>query len=238
MTSLKEQLTFNFTPPPPRYGRDDFITKGRNEGLLTRTDAWLASGELALAICGPQGAGKTHLAKILATSAVSQNQIAGHAYWLDGAQCGDAERFVAAPSVKPAMGDLIILDDAQNAAPKVLFWIYEAAKAGGARLVFSGQGEPVDWAQDLKDMQTRLQAMARLSTDDPDEILMQEVLVKLFKDKQIVIDPEVASYAAARLQRRFVAAQLFVRAADMLAAERGSPVTKPLAREVIEALFP
>ncbi len=232
MTSLKGQLTFNFAPLPPRYGRADFITTERNHSVLKLADAWLASDELGLAICGPAGAGKTHLAKIIADSAAL-----GAVHWFSSHDFADGGSIIRVEDLSIEMGDLLVIDGVQAAAPRLLFLLFETVKAARARVIFAGQGEPIEWAKDLKDMQTRLQAMPRIHITEPDEALMQEVIIKLFKDKQIDVDPEVASYAAARLQRRFSAAQYFVRAADALAAERRGPVTKPLARDAIEALF-
>jgi len=51
---------------PPRLTREAFVVSASNEGALKALDAWRLSGESLLVICGPEGAGKTHLAGILA----------------------------------------------------------------------------------------------------------------------------------------------------------------------------
>ncbi|MEK7266420.1 MAG: hypothetical protein AAB227_10015 [Pseudomonadota bacterium] len=50
---------------PPRLTRDAFVVSASNENALKALDAWVESQEYLLVICGPEGAGKTHLAGIL-----------------------------------------------------------------------------------------------------------------------------------------------------------------------------
>lgn len=51
---------------PPRLTREAFVVSASNDGALKALDAWRLSNESLLVICGPKGAGKTHLAGILA----------------------------------------------------------------------------------------------------------------------------------------------------------------------------
>ena len=50
---------------------------------------------------------------------------------------------------------------------------------------------------------------------------MQAVLVKLFADRQLRVDPDLVTYLAARLDRSFAAAAAAVDALDRAALARG-----------------
>lgn len=60
------QSTFPFETPPVRYEASDYLISQSNLNAWRVAIAWEAGDEFALAISGPQGSGKTHLATILA----------------------------------------------------------------------------------------------------------------------------------------------------------------------------
>ncbi|MGE0409847.1 MAG: hypothetical protein AB7P23_11385 [Amphiplicatus sp.] len=203
----------------PRFGRADFEVKDSNRRALQTVDAFLASDAPALAICGPEGAGKTHLAHILARES--------------GALVGDAADLERAA----AAGAVVVIDNAERAAdPKRLLALVEASRAGGARLALAGRGKPADWAQGLKDLKTRLEAMPRAVLAEPDEALMRAVIASRFQARQWRVSPDVARYAAPRLPRTFAAAAAFVDAVGAAAIAGGERITIPLARKVIDNL--
>jgi chromosomal replication initiation ATPase DnaA len=64
------------------------------------------------------------------------------------------------------------------------------------------------------------------------------VLVKLFIDRQLIIDAGIIEMLALRMERSFAAARALVDTLDRLSLERGRRVTRPLAAEALAALFP
>jgi chromosomal replication initiation ATPase DnaA len=63
---------------------------------------------------------------------------------------------------------------------------------------------------------------------------MRAVLVKLFADRQLLVEPPALAFAALRLERSLAAARAFVAALDREALAQGRPVTRALAAKVIE----
>src|SRR5271170_4147164 len=51
------------------YAREDFLSGPGNEGALTLIDSWPDWPAKAIALAGPEGSGKTHLATIWAAAA-------------------------------------------------------------------------------------------------------------------------------------------------------------------------
>ena len=215
------QIPLSFAAQPPKYDRQDFIIGDANKNALAIADSWIASNEIRLAICGPEGAGKTHLATIVLSAFEP-----------------DAMRITGdALSDIPENVKCLLIDNVHLVRErKRLFLIIEDCRASKVRLVLSGRGQPSEWAHELKDLQTRMEAMPRIDLSEPDEELLRAVIQKLFLDRQLRVDPAVSAYAAPRLPRTFAAAQGFVAACDALAAEKRSAITKVLAGNVINNL--
>ncbi len=210
------QLPLPLPQQPPRYDRKAFLIAPSNESAWRAAEAWLASDDPALIICGPCGAGKTHLASILAEE--------------DG-RFGDWRT----PITHDA-GDVIVFDDLPASDPKTFMTTVEDVAASGKRCVLVGRGNPGDWANGLKDLKTRLEAIPRAYLNEPDEALLRAVMSKAFSDRQLSVGHAVIEYAAPRLPRSFAAIHGFVSLADELAAQRKKPITIVLAKEILDSL--
>ena len=67
----------------------------------------------------------------------------------------------------------------------------------------------------------------------PDLQLTEAVLVKLFSDRQLLVDQPVVSYVALRIERSLDAARGIVAALDREALARGKRVTRAMAAELL-----
>ncbi len=210
MTGAARQYALCLAPPPARLTREDFVVAESNAAAIELLLRWSAAAEPLLVVAGPAGSGKTHLLNILA-------EISGAA----GAE---------GPS-RP-----MIVDDAHRLAPRALLALVEGARETGERLAIAGAGDPLGWAQGLRDLETRLGAGARIDLVEPDEALLQSVILKLLRDRQLRARRELAAYATARLPKTFSAARTFVEAIDAASIAQGAPVGLRLARTVIANL--
>jgi chromosomal replication initiation ATPase DnaA len=205
--AIARQIVLDLPASAPRLTRDAFLVSQSNQAALATLERWKKSAEPLLVICGPAGAGKTHLAGILAL-----------------------ETSNAAPLVS-------IIDDVDRRLPAAeILETIEDARARGERLVLAGRDDPRDWAAGLKDLETRLGAAVRISLEEPDEALLRAVILKLFRDRQLRANEAIADYAVHRIPKTFVAAQRFVSALDAASIEKGKPVGLKLAREIVANL--
>ena len=212
------QLVLPLPQHPPRYDRSAFLIAPTNETAWRAAQAWLASTEQSLIICGPPGSGKTHLATILTE--------AGGTFmdWRSTPGEGGNDE-----------SNIVVLDNLPADDPRAFLTTHEELGAAGCRTVLVGRGHPGEWAMGLKDLRTRLEAIPRASLDQPDEGLLRAIISKGFADRQLSVDPAVVEYAAPRLPRTFAAAMAFVESADQEAARRKRKVTVALAKEIILA---
>ena len=213
-----DQLALSLPKGAPRFDRESYFISDANEAAWRCAKAWWASNEPALAICGPSGSGKTHLLHIVATAI--DGVVAKTTFWPEN-------------ETLPAC---IAFDDLPTGDPKRFLAHLEDLTSAGVRLILAGNGPPAEWAEGLKGLRTRVEAMPRATLQEPDEALMRTVIAKSFRDRQVAVDQRVVDYAAPRLSRTFAAAQAFVTLADELALKKKQKITTTLAQKIINDL--
>jgi chromosomal replication initiation ATPase DnaA len=218
MKAAARQIALGLAPPPARLTRQDFVIAETNAAAFDTLLRWRAAADPLLLIAGPPGSGKTHLLHILAETA------------------GSVVATAKSENLQLLPNDLSLIDAADALSPRALLSLIERARETGARLALAGEGDPIDWAQGLRDLATRLGAAVRIQLPEPDETLLQAVILKLFRDRQLRAGPDLAAYATARLPKTFAAARAFVEALDAASIAEGLPVGLRLARTVIANL--
>lgn len=211
-------------------GRADFFVAPGNALALAQVDAWPAWPQGRLAVTGPEGAGKTHLAHVWAArsgatilpAAALPDLAAGE---LDGAALAleDVDRI---PELGPA---------AAPRAEEALFHLCNRLAAAGGSLMVSGRAAPAFWPIALPDLASRLSTAAVARLQPPDDSLLAALLVKLFSDRQLEVAPDLVRYLIARMDRSYAAAEALVAELDRAGLARRRPVTARLAAEILRA---
>ncbi|MHA1571849.1 MAG: HdaA/DnaA family protein, partial [Alphaproteobacteria bacterium] len=182
---------------------------------------WPASG---LAIYGPGGCGKSHLAQVWREQSGASE--------VSPAALGDLDlRGLLAKS--PA----VIIEDADGGlddeAEGALFHLYNLCQEKGASLLLTGQAAPARWPVRLADLRSRLSALPTAAIGRPDDLLIEAVLGKLFADRQLNVGTDVIRFLQLRMERSFAAARATVEALDRQALARMQPITISMVREIL-----
>jgi chromosomal replication initiation ATPase DnaA len=201
------------------YAREDFLSGPCNEGPLQLIDCWPDWPANAIALVGPEGSGKTHLAMMWA-SAAGARVISGHAL-------GEAEL----PSAL-ATGALVVEDAATRTDDRALFHLINLAREEKASLLFTARTPPVTWAVAIPDLASRLRALPVVTLQTPDDAMLRALVVKLAGDRQLALDESVVGYLSTRIERSFAAARAAVIALDKEALRQRRPATRALAAEL------
>jgi chromosomal replication initiation ATPase DnaA len=201
------------------YAREDFLSGPCNEGPLQLIDSWPEWPANALALVGPEGSGKTHLAMIWAAVA--------------GARVISARalREAELPSAL-ATGALVVEDAATGADDRALFHLINLAREEEASLLFTARNAPATWAVVIPDLASRLRALPVLTLQAPDDAMLRAVIVKLAADRQLTLDESVVGYLSTRIERSFAAARAAVIMLDNEALRQRRPATRALAAEI------
>jgi chromosomal replication initiation ATPase DnaA len=219
------QLTLDW-PHAPSFAREDFLSAPSNRDALAAIDRWPDWPSRMLLLVGPEGAGKSHLAAIWAQRS--------------GAVLIRGES-LAAPDFTPSgEAGALRVEDADRVGDDEdrLFHLVNGAIASGAWLLITARSAPDAWALKTPDLLSRLRLAPMLRIGAPDDELMQAVLFKLFSDRQLQVEPHVAAYVAARIERSIGAARAFVAAVDRETLSRGRRLTRALAGEILRATEP
>ncbi len=215
-------------PARPALGRDAFFVTPSNALALAQVDAWPDWPARRMAVVGPAGAGKTHLAHVWVARADAQVMAAAALPGLDLA------RF--APKSALAVEDVDRLEtlgnDSAREAEEVLFHLCNHL-AGRGSLMVSGRSAPAFWPITLPDLASRLRTAGVARLEAPDDTLLAAVLVKLFADRQLAVAPDLIGYLLARMERSFAAAERTVAVLDRAGLARQRPITSRLAAEVL-----
>ena len=176
----------------------------------------------ALALVGPEGSGKTHLAMIWAAMA--------------GARIVSARalRDAEVPSAL-ATGALVVEDASADADDRALFHLINLAREDNAALLFTARSAPATWPVAIPDLLSRLRALPVVTLQAPDDAMLRAVIVKLAADRQLALDESVVAFMATRIERSFAAARAAVIALDNEALRQRRAPTRALAAEIFRA---
>jgi chromosomal replication initiation ATPase DnaA len=223
VTPVSRQLPLDLRAEP-RFGREDFLVSPSNATAWETFERWPDWPARALVLCGPSGAGKSHLAAIWAARAGAR--------MLTGRSLPLADL----PGLARAGAVLVENADAAPASEKHLFHLINLARDENCWLVVTARARPDAWGLATPDLLSRLRAAPAVEIGQPDDALVRAVLVKLFVDRQLVVDTAVVEYLALRIERSLDAARRVVEALDREALAQGRAVTRPMAGELLRRL--
>lgn len=220
MTMQVRQLPLDLGHRPAR-GREDFLVAPSNADAIAWLDRWPDWPGPSLAIYGPAGCGKSHLAEVWRTRSgaafVSTEQVA-----------------TMSPIRILEHGDCCIVEDADRGVDaEALLHLYNLVAERRGSILLTGRTAPARWAVGLADLASRLAATPAVPVQAPDDALMSAVLIKLFADRQITPPPEVVTFLVPRMERSFQAARTLVDTTDRTALAGKRQVTVPLVRDVL-----
>lgn len=208
----------------PRYGREDFAVSGCNADAVARLDAWPNWPEGRLALVGPVGVGKTHLARTWARAA--------DAVVIDATRGGDVDL----PALR---GRAILVEDADQRSASAalsdedLFHILNMAGVDGGSVLLTARVAPVAWSSSVPDLRSRLNALTVAEIEEPDDVVLRAVLERAFRAEHLKPDPDLYPYLIARLPRSAAEALAAAKLLDEAASQQHRAVNKALAREVL-----
>jgi chromosomal replication initiation ATPase DnaA len=102
-------------------------------------------------------------------------------------------------------------------------------------VLITGASAPDAWGLRTPDLLSRLRLAPAIRLDAPDDALLRAVLVKLFVDRQLVVDTTVVDYISLRIERSLARAAEVVTALDREALSLGRRITRPMAARVLGA---
>jgi chromosomal replication initiation ATPase DnaA len=218
------QLTFDLGHDPAQ-GREAFFVGPSNAVALAALDGWERWPNRRMLLVGPSGSGKSHLAAIWAGD-VEARRIEGFTL----AMQGDLTGLAGGPVVVENAEDLA----GERGRESSLFHLWNLMGETGQPLLITSAQPPRDWGIALPDLASRLQSAPVTRLEPPDDALLSAVLVKLFADRQLTVDPVVITWLLQRMDRSIAAARDVVGRLDHLSLQRRAPVSRGMAAEILD----
>lgn len=208
------------------YLPEDFLTGPSNAAACAMIEAWPNWPGHALALVGPPGSGKSHLAAIWAGKAGAR-RVSGRALRVDQLPADIAT------------GALVVEDLAPGAFDEAaLFHLLNLAREDGAFLFMTAATPPSGWPLAVKDLASRLRVLPVVSLEAPDDALLRAVIVKLFADRQLAVDAAVVSYLLTHIERSLAAVRDAVSLLDREALRLQRPISRAFAADLFRDSAP
>jgi len=222
MSEAPRQLILDL-PLRSALGAQDFLISPVNASAVQMIDQWPKWPAPVVLICGHAGVGKTHLVAVWQ----SRSDAIARSY-------GDlAEADVVALR---ETGALAVEDiDRTVGDEKLLFHLLNLARETKGTVLLTSRAPAGELQITLPDLRSRLRAVPAAAISAPDDELLGGLLVKLFADRQIMVEPGVLQYLLTRMERSADAACRIVARIDAEALIRRRKVTRALVAAVLEA---
>lgn len=183
------------------YEKDDFLVSSSNKEAYKLVNSWPEWRSRKIIIFGDSGTGKTHLSKIWQknTSAIILN--------LNQLKKIKFESFFKKKNIFiiENISDFFdkINNKEKNNLEKQLLHFYNLIEEKKGYLLLTSLIAPKLWKISLPDLKSRILSSIAVKIKKPNDQLLSSVLIKLFVDKQILIDKKIIKFIVYRSERSF-----------------------------------
>lgn len=216
--AAKEQLVLELGHVEAQSEDDFMVCEGNTlafEHIMAFPD-WPAP--LTLLVGAPKS-GKSHLARIWVARARAV-----------AAKPAAMEALAASGGQQP----ILIEDVDRGGYDEVgLFHLLNQSMRDDRPVLLTARTAVAEWPYQTNDVKSRARLAAHFSLTAPDDILLSQMFVKLFADRQLSVDPKVISYLIGRMERSSEEVVTLVELLDRLSLSRGRAITRTIAAEAL-----
>jgi chromosomal replication initiation ATPase DnaA len=206
------------------FARTDFFVTASNAAALETIEQWPDWPAPVLALVGPEGSGRSHLAAIWAAAS--------------GARFLSARALqLASLPAALATGALVLEDMAPGFDERALFHLLNLAREHEAFVLLTATASPATWMVSIADLASRLRSVPTAAIGAPDDALLRAVMFKLFADRQLQVDETLIAFLLPRIERSLTAARAAVALLDESALRQGRAVNRTLAAELFREQY-
>lgn len=211
-------------PRREALGREDFLVNSRNEDAVCFIDNFPNQKINSGILIGSRGSGKTHLVNVLCSNL-------GRKKWsfLNPKNENIYDIF--------SINDLVIIEDINNFNSKededFLFHSINLSKELNKALLLTSSRKISKLDFKTLDLVSRLDAMQAAFIEEPDDMLMEALIIKLFNDRQIIIKPNIVNFLMQRIERSYLGVAEIIDLIDKVSLSRKKSVSISLIKGLI-----
>ncbi len=200
---------------PAIFSADNFFVSECNEEayeILLNKKNWQ---QHALYLYGEKGSGKSHLAHIWSRK--------------------EKALFISVHNIDPAyVKKNSVIEDIEYCADETkLLHLFNHCRDIGVKLLITSSMLPSELPFKLPDLTSRLRACQIARINPPDDLLITNVMRKLFSDRQLLVDDEVVNYIAARVERTLENVKIMVDKIDDSSLAQQKNITIPFVKKIL-----
>jgi len=126
-----------------------------------------------------------------------------------------------------------LFDKVEEHDEEAVFHAWNEAQERRCPLLMIAEQPPPGWQIRLPDLRSRIAATPHVTIDQPDDLLLGNLIVKLLGDRGIATPPDLPEYLVPRIERSYVAVQQVVDLLDWAVLSRHRRMTVPMARSAL-----
>lgn len=214
-----EQLTLSL-PFYTSYDPADFVVSECNFIAYEKVSKKQYPSSHLLGLIGDRNTGKTHLTSVFRSINPTASLIGNHNLKIDDLLSFSAHSF--------------IIDDAHTIKDeKAFFHLINIARQRKGIIFFTATSPPSEWKIRLPDLKSRLCSAELIYLQPIDSILYQNILEKLFSDRQIIVSSDIIDYALDYIKADIDSFKEFVECFDNLLLSHQRSPTKSFVLKVL-----
>ena len=221
--NLEEQLTIEM-PQKNFFGREDFMETKSNLEALSFIDEFIKNNQRIGLLVGPPGSGKSHLIKIFMNSIETR-----------------LSKIITLPSNNLfnefEKNEFTIIEDIHNINIKFseedLLHAINISKETKRSLIMTSRIPISRFEIRLTDLRSRLESISVAIIEEPDDELMKSIILKMLRDRQLMVNPAIIEFLMKRLERTYLEINRTINLIDKHALEKGKKVSISLIREIL-----
>ena len=220
----KEQLTIKM-PNRSALGREDFMVNECNQAALDFVDSFYKSKIRTGVLIGPKGSGKSHLVNVFCNNTEIDKLKILQNFNIDIYKIFEEN-------------DAIIIEDIDLVSSKDeeehLFHCINLSKELKKILLLTSGTELSNINIKIPDLRSRLDSLQRIKILEPNDDLMNSLILKLFHDRQILIKPNILIYLLKRIDRSYAGISEIISLIDKASLSKNKSISISLIKELLK----
>jgi chromosomal replication initiation ATPase DnaA len=126
-----------------------------------------------------------------------------------------------------------LFDNIEQHDEETIFHAWNEAQEKRCPLLLIADRPPPEWQIQLPDLRSRIAATPQVEIEQPDDVLLGNLIVKLLGDRGIATPPDLPEYLVPRIERSYVAVLQVVDLLDWAVLSHHRRMTVPMARSAL-----
>lgn len=204
----------------PSFDESNFVITQSNQDAFEQITKWPEWTVNNIVLFGDAGVGKSHLANI----------------WLKRSNGIRLDLDEINTKIVEKYKYVLIEDvDSNQINHHNLFHVINLIREIEGFLLLTSKISPTSLVTKIPDLNSRIRSFSPVKINKPDDYLLEIIILKIFSDKNIMVDEKVIKFLLKRVERSISGIIRLIQRINEKSLEEKRPITVPLVSEVIRS---